>query len=117
MAPATGTRPLGRGETPTPVSLTHLSLLNEVSQQPLLLTGAADGAVRIWRGFRSASSTKLATAWQAVPVAHGTAPQQAARSVYCTDASRSMLFAAGGAQGGVVQCWSMQREMQTLEAC
>ena len=114
---STGVRPLAKGEAPPPVSLTHLSLLNDLSHQPLLLTGAADGAVRVWRGFRGATSTRLATAWQAVPVAHGTAPQPAAPSVFCSDVARGVLFAAGGSQAGVVQCWSLDRELRTVEVC
>lgn len=112
---STGTRAPARGESSPPVSVKHLCLLNEVSQQPLLLTGAADGAVRVYRGFASAATTRLATAWQGVPVAHGTSPQPVAPSVFCTDVSRGMLFAAGGSQPGVVQCWSLQREFRTIE--
>lgn len=100
---------------PAPVGIVHLSLLNELSQQPLLLAGSADGAVRVWRGYHSASSTRLATAWQSVPVAHGTSPQGAASSVFCLDAVGGGLFAVGGSQPGVVQRWSLEQEMRSME--
>jgi hypothetical protein len=54
-----------RGELPH-VAVRAVYHLNEV-QGGLLLAGAADGAVRVWRNFSYRGAQRLASTWQASP--------------------------------------------------
>ena len=99
--------------------LVHLSLprplatsspqLNEL-HNGLLMTCAADGAVRIWRNYAERGQQRLASAWQAVLVppagAAGLRP-----AVYNWSPGYSALFVAGGRSAG--ESWQLVTWMHT----
>ena len=62
---------------------------------------AADGSVRVWRGYAQRGQQRLATAWQAVLVAAAGSPTRPA--VYHWSPCYSALFAAGGRSAGEAQ--------------
>ena len=57
-----------RGPSPAPASVVAVWQINQIFNG-LLLSGAADGAVRVWRDYTFPRTQRLATAWQ-VSAAH-----------------------------------------------
>ena len=55
-----------RGPSPAPASVVAVWQINQVFNG-LLLSGAADGAVRVWRDYTFPRTQRLATAWQVIP--------------------------------------------------
>ncbi|KAL0035168.1 hypothetical protein WJX79_004418 [Trebouxia sp. C0005] len=104
-----------KGEAKAMASVTFLHQLNEV-QDGLLLAGTADGALRVWRNYAHKAEQRLATAWQAVPVAQAHSsqyyPQQA---VFALNEASGRLYAAGGAAPSTVHTWDMSQECCTQQ--
>ncbi|KAL3149110.1 hypothetical protein ABBQ32_001950 [Trebouxia sp. C0010 RCD-2024] len=97
-------------------SVTFLHQLNEV-QDGLLLAGTADGAVRVWRNYALKGEQRLATAWQAVPVAqvHSYSQLYPQQAVFALDEPSGRLYAAGGAAASTVHTWDMSQERCTRQ--
>ncbi|DBA97523.1 hypothetical protein WJX77_009223 [Trebouxia sp. C0004] len=104
-----------KGQGKVVASVTFLHQLNEV-QDGLLLAGTADGALRVWRNYAHKAEQRLATAWQAVPVAQAHSsqyhPQQA---VFALNEASGRLYAAGGATPSTVHTWDMSQECCTQQ--
>lgn len=83
--------------------------LNE-AESNLLLTCAADGAVRIWRSYLNAGNQRMATAWQAVPITQDPLPHLRPSAYALTSAPYS-LFAVGGSHPDVLHQWDLASEM------
>ncbi|KAL3133273.1 hypothetical protein ABBQ38_007154 [Trebouxia sp. C0009 RCD-2024] len=97
-------------------SVTFLHQLNEV-QDGLLLAATADGAVRVWRNYALKGEQRLATAWQAVPVAqvHSYSQLYPQQAVFALDEPEGRLYAAGGAAASTVHTWDMSQERCTRQ--
>ncbi|KAK9819637.1 hypothetical protein WJX72_000593 [[Myrmecia] bisecta] len=100
-----------KGLDAQPTTIVSLYQLNEL-YSGLLLAGAADGAVRVWRDYVFKGQQRLATAWQAVPL-----PQMPSssgtgrRAVYEWSEQMGALYAAGGNSPGAVHIWSLAQEL------
>lgn len=95
----------------TPTALVYLRQLNE-AESNLLLTCAADGAVRVWRSYLHSGNQRMAAAWQAVPMRQPASPVPWTASYALADATRQYwLYAAGGSHPDVLQRWDLHSEM------
>ena len=72
-----------RGPSPAPASVVAVWQINQIFNG-LLLSGAADGAVRVWRDYTFPRTHRLATAWQVAP-AH-----LVALAAFCTSHNHAM---------------------------
>eukprot|EP00879_Flechtneria_rotunda_P031613 GHRR01034550.1.p1 GENE.GHRR01034550.1~~GHRR01034550.1.p1 ORF type:complete len:399 (+),score=147.66 GHRR01034550.1:297-1493(+) len=82
--------------------------LNE-AESNLLLTGAADGAVRVWRAYLNQGLQRMAAAWQAVPIRQPPTPVRQA-ATFAMSEGPPLLFAVGGCHPDLIQCWDLISE-------
>jgi regulator-associated protein of mTOR len=84
---------------------------------PLLLVGAADGGVRVWRDWASSANgscrPSLASAWRALPGALPTRAPPRWPAAFSLQQEAGCLYAAGeagGGGGGALHVWDLGRE-------
>ncbi|CAL8465312.1 g4847 [Coccomyxa elongata] len=98
-----------------PTTVVNCWQLNE-AQAGLLMVGGADGSVRVWRDYTFRGTQRLATAWQAVPLAAGgagLAPEGPAPTAYewSENLNDGTLLAVGGSTPSTVHLWNLQHEL------
>lgn len=95
-----------------------LRQMNE-TDGPILLCGALDGGVRVWRSYALSGQHRMAAAWQAVPIYPPPVSSYTANrpAVYEWSARLGSLFAAGGREPDTLQRWDLACEVLSQQIC
>jgi len=113
-APAEAPGPGVSADYGFPTEVCYTFLLNELHGSGVLGACAADGTVRLWRGFTAQGQQELAAAWQAVPrpgVLDHSGGSSKPAVFHHGAAGGHLLFASGGVRPRCISVWDLNREI------